>query len=407
MAWLANRPIGLTHSEAGAFPGYTLFSSVTGHHATMIDMEGQIVHQWHHDEGIQHLKLLGNGNLLIQTSPLKDAGGRENSGGSAGAMIELTPTGETVWEHRDITQHHDYERLANGNTVYLAWEHIPLEISKNIKGGHHFKDDPEFMWGDVVREVNPDGEIVKEWRSWEHFDFDEDVICPLESHKEWTHANSLEVLDNGHWLISFRLTSTIAIVDPESGDIVWRWGANTVPENHDPKKWGPGELSHQHNAQMLANGNILTFDNGCHRKRGPSYSRIVEIHKDTREFVWSYTAPVILAFFSFMVSGCERLPNGNTLITEGASGRLFEINHEREVVWEYISPWSLPGKFGSSPAVFRSYRIGLDDPRLANYSLSGQSHTELNDAIGRGEVQTEPDYDHGLAEDDEEEEGTP
>ena len=36
-------------------------------------------------------------------------------------------------------------------------------------------------------------------------------------------------------------------------------------------------------------------------------------------------SPVILGFYSFMVSGCERLPNGNTFITEGATGRLFEV----------------------------------------------------------------------------------
>ena len=396
MAWLTNRPIGLTHSEEGAFPGYTIFCSVSGHHATMVDLAGRIVHQWHHDEGIQHLKLLESGNLLIQTSPLKDAGGREHSGGSAGAMIELTPAGETVWEHRDIAQHHDYVRLANGNTVYLAWEPIPLTISNQILGGHAHEDDPEFMWGDVVREVNPAGEIVKEWVSWEHLDVAVDVICPLESHKEWTHANSLEVLDNGDWLISYRLTSTVVIVDHRSGELVWRWGPDNMAEAHDPKRWGPGELSHQHNAQMLPNGNIIVFDNGCHRKRGPGFSRIVEIDKNTREFVWTYVAPVILAFNSFMVSGCQRLPGGNTLITEGASGRLFEVTSKHKVVWEYVSPWSLPGKFGSSPAVFRSYRIGEDDPRLQQFDLSTEKYADLNAALQAGEVQVEPEYEHNI-----------
>lgn len=393
MAWLTHRPIGLTYSEEEAYPGYTIFCSVSGHHATMVDMEGQVVHQWHHDEGIQHLKLLDNGNLLIQTSPLEDAGGRESSGGSAGAMIELNPASETVWENRDIAQHHDYVRLKNGNTVYLAWEPIPLEISRQIRGGHHHEEDPEFMWGDVVREITANGDLVKEWLSWEHLDIEEDVICPLESHKEWTHANSLEVLENGDWLISFRLTSTVAIVDHDTGDIIWRWGPNQVAENHDPKKQGPGELSHQHNAQMLANGNILVFDNGCHRKRGPGFSRIVEIDKESREFVWAYTAPVILAFYSFMVSGCSRLPNGNTLITEGASGRIFEVTKKRKVVWEYISPWSLLSKFGPTPAVFRAYRIGLDDPRLNHLDLSTDNYAELNSAIANGEIQTEPEYE--------------
>jgi hypothetical protein len=393
MAWLTNRPIGLTFSDERAYPGYTIFCSVSGHHATMVDMRGQIVHQWHHDEGIQHLKLLESGNLLIQTSPREDAGGRENSGGSAGALIELDPAGEIIWEHRDIAQHHDYVRLENGNTVYLAWEPIPLDISRQIKGGHHHEEDPEFVWGDVVREINPIGELVKEWFSWEHLDFEEDVICPLESHKEWTHANSLDVLENGDWLISFRLTSTVAIVDYESGDIIWRWGPNQVAEGHDPKKWGPAELSHQHSAQMLPSGNILVFDNGCHRKRSPSYSRIVEIDKDTREFIWTYSNPVILAFYSFMISGCSRLPNGNTLITEGATGRLFEVTTKHEVVWEYISPWSLPSKFGPTPAVFRSYRIGLDDARLDKFDLSSDKYTELNASIANGQIQTEPDYE--------------
>jgi hypothetical protein len=400
MAWLTNRKIGLTHSENEAFPGYTIFCSVMGHHATMVDMEGQIVHQWHHDEGIQHLKLLDNSNLLIQTCPLKDAGGRENSGGSAGAMIELEPNGETIWEHRDIAQHHDYIRLANGNTVYLAWEPIPLDISKQIKGGHSHEEDPEYMWGDVIREVDAMGKIVKEWHSWEHLDFDKDVICPLESHKEWTHANSLEVLDNGDWLVSFRLTSTVVIINYDSGDIIWRWGPDQVAAEHDPKKWGSGELSHQHNAQMLPNGNIMVFDNGCHRKRGPSFSRIVEIDKDSREFVWTYAAPTILAFYSFMVSGCSRLPNGNTLITEGASGKIFEVTEKHKVVWEYVSPWSLPGKFGPSPAVFRAYRIGLDDPRLANLELSRDRYSELNAAIAKGDVQIEPEYKHGWKDDE-------
>jgi hypothetical protein len=395
MAWLVNRPIGLTYSAPGAFEGFTFFCSVRGHHASVLDMQGRIVHQWHHPEGIQHLKLLENGHLLIQTLPTPDSGPLHEIGGSAGAMIELDRDGNTVWEHRDLTQHHDYVRLANGNTVYLAWETIPKEISDQIQGGYHNPEDPEQMWGDVVREIDPAGNLVTEWRSWEHLDFDLDVICPLESHKEWTHANSLEVLENGDWLISFRLTSTVVIVDRSSGDIRWRWGPTNAHPEHD-KKFGPPALSHQHNAQMLPNGNVMVFDNGCHRRGGPSWSRIVEIDPATYEFEWTYAGRTILEFYSFMVSGAQRLPNGNTLITEGASGRILEVTMGHVPVWEYISPWTVPSRFGPSPAVFRAYRYAPDDPRLAGYDFSADRHTELNAAIARGEVQEEPDYDHGL-----------
>lgn len=33
------------------------------------------------------------------------------------------------------------------------------------------------------------------------------------------------------------------------------------------------------------------------------------------------------------------LPNGNTLITEGMSGRMFQVTPQGQVVWEYINPY--------------------------------------------------------------------
>ena len=56
-------------------------------------------------------------------------------------------------------------------------------------------------------------------------------------------------------------------------------------------------------------------------------------------------------FYSPLVSSAQRLPNGNTLITEGTEGRFLEVTVEHEVVWEYINPYySKPGY------VYRAYR---------------------------------------------------
>ena len=69
---------------------------------------------------------------------------------------------------------------------------------------------------------------------------------------------------DGDYLVSFRQTSTVGIVDRESGRFTW--------------KWGPGEVSHQHNPSFLDNGRVLLFDNGSHRRApNTNYSRIVEI----------------------------------------------------------------------------------------------------------------------------------
>ena len=344
MAWTRNRPVGVVHAEpARVSPGYTLFCPVRGTTANLLDAEGGIVWRWSHPEGIQHAKLAANGNLLVHTQPAKSADGAENIGGNAGALLELDWESRVVFEYRDPYQHHDYQRLANGNLLLLSWRRVPEDVHVRVQGGYVDPEDPTPMWGDVVHEVDTGGRVVSEWRSWEHLSFDEDVRCPLESRKEWTHANSIDVLPDGRWLLSFRLTSTVAIVEPASGEITWRWG--------------PGELSHQHAATWLDTGRILIFDNGCHRRGMPSFSRVVELDPDSREVVWSYRGDVVLSFYSFMVSGADRLENGNTLITEGATGRLFEVTSDHQVVWEYVSPFTLVDpRFGPTPAIFRAHR---------------------------------------------------
>lgn len=369
MTWIRNRPLGLVYRDAEKSEGgYTLYCAVSSRHADLLDEAGRIVHQWHHPEGVVHLKLLPSGNLLCHTLPADDAEGSQQIGGSAGALVELDQDSNVVWEYRDAYMHHDYQRLPDGNTLVLRWAKMPFDVAAQVRGGLTAPKDPEWMWGDVVREIDPNGEIVREWRSWEHLNPAHHVKCPLESRKEWTHANSLELTPTGDWLLSFRLTDTIVRVDGKTGDVRWRWGADV--------------LSHQHHAQWLDNDHVLVFDNGCHRKDHPAFSSIVEVDPAENKIVWNYRATPILAFYSFMVSGVQRLAGGNTVITEGATGRIFEITPEGETVWEFVSPWLLESPWGPSNAVFRSYRIPAGDPRLDGLRLSPRPFAETNKRIG-------------------------
>jgi hypothetical protein len=105
------------------------------------------------------------------------------------------------------------------------------------------------------------------------------------------------------------------------------------------------------------------FDNGFHR-RGPgmSFSRVVEVNPKTGEIEWEYRGNPPNSFYSFFASGCQRLPNGNTLICESINGRLFEVTPDKEKVWEYINPFYSKSPRGSelSNQVFRAYRYGHD-----------------------------------------------
>lgn len=378
MTWIRNRPLGLVYRDAKkSAGGYTLFSPVRGRHADLVDDEGRIVYQWRHPDGIQHLKLLPDGNLLAHGVPPETGEGQEQIGGNAPVMYELDPSSQVVWQYDDPYMHHDYQRLDNGNTLLCRWAKLPPGVAREVKGGWTSPKDPDWMWADEIREIDRSGATVREWRSWEHLSTEHHVKCPLESRKEWTHLNSLELTPTGDWLLSFRLTDTVVRVDGQTGDVRWRWG--------------PGVLSHQHHAQWLDNGNVLIFDNGCHRREAPSFSQIVEVDPETSEIAWTYKAQPILAFYSFMVSGCQRLANGNTAITEGATGRIFEVTKDGETVWEYVSPWLMESRFGPATAVFRSYRIAADDPRLAGLDLSPDRYRALNQRIAGGDMLTAAD----------------
>ena len=67
---------------------------------------------------------------------------------------------------------------------------------------------------------------------------------------------------------------------------------------------------------------------------------MLELNPITFEKVWEYSAleQGRATFFSRNVSSAQRLPNGNTMIGEGAKGRIFEVTIDGEIVWEFINP---------------------------------------------------------------------
>jgi hypothetical protein len=79
---------------------------------------------------------------------------------------------------------------------------------------------------------------------------------------------------------------------------------------------------------------------------------VLEIDPVKLKLVWSYTSPT---FFATNISGAQRLLNGNTLITEGPGGRVFEVTNAGAIVWEYIFP--IFGGDRQANSVYRAYRL--------------------------------------------------
>jgi hypothetical protein len=195
---------------------------------------------------------------------------------------------------------------------------------------------------------------------------------PGEFEGDWLHTNGIDWHpEHDLVVLSVRTFDEVWVIDHSTtteeargskggrwgkgGDLLWRWG--------NPRTYGGGDVADrrlfvQHDAQWIdagspGAGNVLVFNNG--EGREPPYSSVDELvppfdpqHGFLREPgkpfgpaepVWSYVAPERESFFSSFISGAQRLPNGNTLVCEGAEGRVFEVTPEGRVVWDWLNPF--------------------------------------------------------------------
>ena len=100
------------------------------------------------------------------------------------------------------------------------------------------------------------------------------------------------------------------------------------------------------------------------------HSRALEVNPKTNEIVWEYKDENLQNFYSAICSSAERLPNGNTLICESTSGRIFEVTPKKEIVWEFVSPfYRFRERLGVTNYIFRAHRYGYDYPGLSGKPL--------------------------------------
>ena len=311
-----------------ACPGYTLYAPMNGPgDVYLINLDGEEVHHWAMpDPPGLYGYLLPNGNLFYGGKLRDEVWDRFPSWKrfKGGVMMEVDWNGNKIWEHRDKDHHHDARRTESGGAIYLTVELMPEDLAAQVKGGNPATGG-NGMWADVIVEVDASGKRIWEWHAIEHLDPERDPITFNDSRDEWSHGNTVAPVSDDRVLFSFRNISTVGMIDKGSGEIIWRLGGEVLAQQHDPS--------------LLPNGNILVFDNGSHSGHHPlPFSRVVEIDPSSNQIVWEYADNPAYNFFSPYISGARRLPNGNTLITEGMFGRMFQVTPEGDVVWEYINP---------------------------------------------------------------------
>ncbi len=433
LAYTSVYPTGtVLYKPDKAFGGFTILCGENDQ-MLLVDMNGNLAHSW---QGVDYMFRPMPGGKMLATIGSWSEGQQD-----AYQVLEVDFDGKVVWSFRNWQQvtaipgqpqengktwisraHHDMQR--KGMPLYYTPGVKPEDKGVTLILGHINEKFPKVhkdaqLITDAFYEVdNKTGQVIWKWIPSEHFDelgFGEDAIKSMQAYPpvdnpaarrhgtavkegsgfDWLHVNTLGYVGPNKWydagdkrfhpdnvIFNCRDANLFAIVDRESGKIVWKVGPDFGPGSPSEKL---GQMIGSHAVHMIpkglpGEGNILVFDNGGlagYGKPSPmspvtgfhnarrDYSRIVELDPVKMEVVWQYdytaanpkVRPVphfIHKFFSPFVSCAQRLPNGNTMITEGDAGRVFEVTPQLETVWEYNNPFTAKH---NPPLVYRAYRL--------------------------------------------------
>jgi hypothetical protein len=439
-----DQTVGLFLNHERSSEGYTLVgtkSNVPPSATYLIDNGGLVVNSWESDYLPGVMGYLTEDGHLVSARLVDPVPPRwPTSSGSGGRLEKHDWEGNLVWELEystdTVQQHHDIAVLPNGNVLLIAWEY--KSQAEAVAMGRDPSRVTDEFWPLHIVEVRPTppvgGEIVWEWHVWDHLiqeldptkaNFGEvadhpelvNINFPYQGGgADWVHANGIDYnaeLDqivvsawyfSELWVIDHSTTTEEAAGHAggnsgKGGDILYRWGN---PRAYRRGTFGDQKLFRQHDAQWVATGypgegNFLVFDNGQGRPGG-YYSEIDEIAPPVDEQgryaispgeafepvapVWTYSAPQPGDFYSSLISGTERMPNGNTLICEGLSGHLFEVTADGELVWDYVNPVSGSGIVQQgNPAfdnsVFKVRRYSPDHLAFAGRDLTPGDPVEV------------------------------
>jgi len=374
---------GLTDQQIGHLDGYVLFAPLETKTTYLINKCGELVHGWEskYKPG-QSAYLLPNGCLLRAAN---DSNTAFISGG--GRIEKFDWNNKLIWSYKISDSlnclHHDIYPMPNGNILAIVWE--KKTKAQAIAVGRNPSMVGNYIWNEKIIELKPKGnngaEIVWYWDVWEHLIQDINPELPnygkvsdnpgklninykASTNPDWLHFNAIVYnAELDEILISNRNFNEIFIIKHQSknqpskktdNDIIWRWGNDEAYKNENKSAQ---QLFSQHSPLWINNGlqhqsKIMVFNNGTGRS-GKAYSRveIIEPKKLNGKYimdenlkpVWHYADTSAKIFYSKNVSNAQMLLKGHVFICEGASGRFFEIDERKNIVWEFVNPMSGKG----------------------------------------------------------------
>lgn len=240
---------------------------------------------------------------------------------SGGKVCIVDTSGKIIWEY-PAKNSNDVWMLNNGNILFNDGNTVK-EVTRNKKIVFEYKSTGEIFAcqrlqngntfiGECNRgrllEVSPEGDILKS-------------INLLDSNAEGGHTfmRNARKLSNGHYLVAHYGNQVVKEYDAE-GKLIADYKAPGGP----------------HSVIRLPNGNTLISCADMLKN-----AKVIELDS-TGKVVWEFSNADLSADYLKFMSGMERLPNGNIIMTNwlghnnyGKAPHVFEVTPDKKVVWTF------------------------------------------------------------------------
>jgi hypothetical protein len=327
----------------------------------LIDFEGKLLHEWEvHPEIIgadSEFKERAKPTNYVHGTYLRPDGDIVFNVEYLG-MVRMDACGKVKWLvpyqlHHSISTDDDGNYWAAG----LEWRLEPVEEYAHLN--------PPFVEETLIQ-VSPDGEILRRISILKAL-YDsgyQGTFASNQKRHDLTHMNDVEYLsadiankfplfEAGDILVSLRTFNMVVVVDGRTEKVKWHF-------QHP--------LIHQHDPDFEPDGNIVIFDNHDNTTNDGSLwgrTQLLRVDPVTKSYARIYPTNDSQEFYTQFGGKHQLLENGNRLISEPATGRVFEVTTDGETVWNWITE-ERDGKFvpevlegARYPASFINFTEGL------------------------------------------------
>jgi len=279
----------------------------------ILSPEGEVVWYWLDDRGLEvfRVRLSVDGQSVLYNAASVSGDPAEDS---ELVRVKLDGSEETTIPVPLLA--HDFVEHQDGTIGTIVVEY----------GDQVDEETGEYIRGDQIVEVAPDGTQSVIWSAWDCFDPEDFVLDST----GWTFANALDYdAEEQAYYLGTRNLSSIIKIDRQTGECLWVMGGDASTFTFGS---GSEQFLHQHQFEVR-DDTILVFDN---EGAAGTVSRAIEYTYDEQtqqmDQIWSYTADP--ALYTFVLGDVARLEDEQTLVTWSVLGQIDRATTDGDVVWQ-------------------------------------------------------------------------